>query len=197
MIRWFEKRLRLSRFWMNLKLLEVTMVGAAPKATAAVVAAAGAMLEKLQTDDAVTGMIVSRAVLEPFGTTAADALNLYNILEDVLSKTEEQRTQAVKQMSATLGAAAARNFDNRLRVQQDGIRLLMVVLARKVEDEFKNRAHVLRAPVYGACEYVAAAVEELRHQYERTHDPSNSDTSPNYERIRVNSSLLTFAAGGW
>jgi hypothetical protein len=197
MIRWFEKKLRMSRLWMNLKLLEVTIVGVSPQATAAVVAAAGAMLEGLQTDNPMSGIIMSRAVLEPFGTTASDALNFYNVLEDVLSKAEAQRTQAVKHMSATLGAIAAHDFDHQLRVQQDGVRLLMVALARKVEDDFKSSARVLRESVHGATDHVPAAVEQLRQQYERSHSPSTTATPPNYEKIRVNSNLLAFAAIGW
>ena len=145
---WLESKLRAGRFAMNLKLLEVELLGSSPQHRASILVAAGAMLEKLQADDPMTGMLLGRAVLDPFETTPEVALNYYSILEDVLGATERQRKQAVRQMSAHLSAVSAEDFDRQLRIQQDGMRLLMVALARKVDEKFQAKVRKLREPIY-------------------------------------------------
>ena len=194
---WLESKLRAGRFAMNLKLLEVELLGSSPQHRASILVAAGAMLEKLQADDPMTGMLLGRAVLDPFETTPEDALNYYNILEDVLGATERQRKQALRQMSAHLSAVSAEDFDRQLRIQQDGMRLLMVALARKVDEKFQAKVRKLREPIYESRGQISAAIADLKSQYELTPRRSPSEVQPNYEVIRVKSELFCFAVVGW
>ncbi len=193
---WLAKKLRAGRFTMNLKLVEAELIRSPPQHRAAILVAAGAMLEKLQADDPMTGMLLGRAVLEPFGTTPEEAINLYNVLEDVLGATEHQRKQTMKQMTAQLGAESAKAIDHQIRIQQEGMRLLMVALARKVDDQFKTKTGKLREPLYESKEYIDATIAAFRNQYEKIQS-SASSVQPNYERIKVNSELFAFAIVGW
>ena len=197
MVRWLESKLRAGRFAMNLKLAETDMVKSSPQHRASVLVAAAAMLEKISTDDFMTGTLLVRAILEPFGTTPDDALNFYNVLEDVLNTTEQQRKQVVKHMAAQMGADAAHDFDRQLQVQQQGIRLLMVALARKVDESFKSKAKVLREAIYGAKEQISPAVDSFRSQQELTASPATQSPPPHYENIRIKADLFAFAAVGW
>ena len=195
---WLANKLRAGRFAMNLKLVETELIGSSIDYRATILVAAGAMLEKLQVDDPMTGILLSRAVLEPFGTSPEDALNFYNVLEDVLGTTEQQRKHAVKQMSAHLGAVSAKDFDRQLRIQQEGMRLLMIALARKVDDQFRPKARKLREPLYESKENIPASIAALKSQYERTRNPlSSSSMQPNYEQIKIKSELFAFAVVGW
>lgn len=194
---WLASKLRAGRFAMNLKLAETDMAKSTPQHCATVLVAAAAMMEKLSSDDFVTGTLLSRAVLEPFGTTPDNALNFYNVLEDVLSSTEQQRKQVVKHMASKMGSNAARDLDQQLQVQQQGIRLLMVALARKVDDSFKPKAKVLRAVLYDARDQIAAAVDSLKQQQEVTAGVTPQTPAVKYENIKVNAELFSFAAVGW
>lgn len=194
---WLASKLRAGRFAMNLKLVETDLVGAAPQERASALVAAAAMIEKLSIDDVMTGMLLGRAVLEPFGTTPDDALNFYNVLEDVLNVTEQQRKQVVKHAGARMGRDAARDIDRELQVHQQGIRLLMVALARKVDESFKPKARVLREALYDAKEQIVSAVDLFKTRQELTASLATQGSPPNYANIKVTAELFAFATVGW
>ena len=194
---WLTNKLRAGRFSMNLKLSEMDLAKATPQHCAAVLVAAAGMMEKLSTDDFMTGALLSRAVLDPYGTTSDDALNFYNVLEDVLNATEQQRKQGVKHMAALMGSNAANDLDRQLQVQQQGIRLLMVALARKVDASFKPKANILREALYAAKDQIAPAIETCKMQQELTSGLATQSSSANYENIKVKAELFAFAAVGW
>ena len=194
---WLASKLRAGRFTMNLKLVETDLARSVPQHRASVLVAAAGMIEKLSVDDFVTGTLLTRAVLEPFGTTPDDALNFYNVLEDVLDATEQQRKQVVEHMTSQMGADAAQDLNRQLQVQQQGIRLLMVALARKVDDSFKPKAKVLREALYDAKEQISPAIDSFKSQQELTVSLARQSPPPNYENIKVIAELFAFAAVGW
>lgn len=194
---WITSKFRAGRFNMNLTLLKTDLELVDKSHSASVIVAAAAMIEQVSQDDFITGSLLSRAVTEPFGTTAEQALQLYNTLEDVLTATESQRKQAVSNAASIMGVDNARKFDMQLQIQQQGMRLLMVCLARKTDESFKSKARVLREKLYDSADCISLAIACLKSIDATTATATRSSEPRNYEAIEVTASLLAFAVVGW
>jgi len=152
---------------MNLQLLKSDLAGSLAQHHAAVIVEAAAMLTKLQSDDFVMGRLLMRAAFE-FGASSQDAESLYDALEDVLSMAEAQRKQTSKHAKELLGADGAQNMNHRALVQEQGLRLLLVALARRADESFKAKARALREGLYEAKEEISTVVAHLQREDQLT-----------------------------
>lgn len=194
---WFAKMLSASRYAMNLKLLEADLLKTSSNQHANVIVAAAAFLEKISKDDFTTGTLLSRAVLEPFGTSEESAKAFYNTIEDVLNATEAQRKKTREVIAARHGENAAQIVDQHLAVQHQSLRLLLVALARKADDRFKIKARSLRECLCEAQPHIADAVAELRQFHEHTSGMGSPAELPDFEVVEVQADLFCFACVGW
>ena len=182
---------------MNLTLLKADLDSADQNHSASVIVEAAAIIEQISQDDFTTGNALSRAVTEPFAISEAHALQLYNTLEDVLTTTESQRALVVRNAASILGAEHAQVFERQLQKQQQAMRLLMVALARKVDESFKPKARVLREKLYDSKDGIDQALANMKSQDTITAATRTSSESKNYQSIEVTASLIAFAAIGW
>lgn len=191
---WFTKKLRAGRYSMNLQVLEAGLRGTPADHWADAIVAAAAVVKRLQTDNFVVGTRLDRAVLEPGGCTQVEAEGFYDTLEDVLGVADAQLKGLRKAATARLGAEGALQLEKRAQVHSDGIRLLMVALARQADEAFKIKARVLREPLCGADEALGPAVTRLQAA-EALMDPRH--TPDDFDAIRTKASLFSMSALGW
>lgn len=126
-----------------------------------------------------------------------EAENLYNALEDVLNAPEAQRKQILRHAADRLGADAANALEHRARIQQEGLRLLLAALARKVDDDFKVKARALRNPLYEARSSVEQALSSLRQEDSISGGLGLPKQDRDYERFGVQASLIAMSFLGW
>jgi hypothetical protein len=194
---WLTDKLRSGRYSMNLQLLQADLASSSKQHRASVVVAAAAMLAKLQVDDFITGTQLERAAFGVIGTSSEEASGFYNALEDVLSMAEAQRKQVVKQATDRLGAEGAKEMNRHAQIQQQGIRLILVALARKVDDSFKAKARILRESMYESKELISTEVSSLKQQDELTASLSLNIQQRDYESIEVKAELIALSFVGW
>ena len=181
---------------MNLQHLEAALHAATPYQVAEIVVAAVAMLERVRSDDPILGTVLKRTILEPRGASSEDALSFYNVLEDILTATEAHRKLTVKQVNSLGDPNAVAEVDRHAKQQQSGLRLLMVALARKVDPQFKPKAHRVREPIFSAYDQIAAAVEALRDKSALV--PSLAlAKSQDFSVIRTTAEVFALAFPGW
>jgi hypothetical protein len=181
---------------MNLQHLEAALQAATPYQVAEIVVAAVAMLERVRSDDPILGTVLTRTILEPRGAPPEDSLSFYNSLEDILTATEAHRKSTMKQVSSLGDTTAVAEVDRHAKQQQNGLRLLMVALARKVDPKFKTKAHRVREPLFSAYDQIPAAVESLREKAALV--PSLAlAKSPDFSVIRTTAEVFALAFPGW
>jgi len=193
---WFTSRLRAGRYSMNLQLLKADLSGSSAQHHAVVIVEAAAMLVKLQADDFVMGSLLERAAFES-GASSQDAENLYDALEDVLSTAEAQRKQISKHAMERLGAEAAQSMNRRAMAQEQGLRLLLVALARRADESFKAKARALREGLYGARESIPAVVANLQREDQLTNSLGLNAQERDYENIQLRAELIGMSFLGW
>lgn len=193
---WLVNRLRAGRYSMTLQLLKADLSGASAQHHAAVIVEAAAMLTKLQADDFVMGTLLERAAFE-LGTSSQDAESLYDALEDVLSAAEAQRKQIAKHAKERLGAEAAQSMNRRAQVQGQGLRLLLVALARRADESFKAKARVLREGLYGAKDAIPAVVADLQREDQLTNSLGLNAQEKDYENIQLKAERIGMSFLGW
>jgi hypothetical protein len=194
---WIASKFRAGRFSMNLTLLKTDLDVANTAHCAAVITAAAAMVEQVSQDDFISGTLLSRAVTEPFAVTPEQALQFYNTLEDVLTAAESQRKQAINNAASILGFDGAKKLDQQLQIQQQGMRLLMVALARNTDESFKSKARVLRDKLYDSKDSIKQAISAMKEQDAMSTSAKIKSADRNYESIEITASLLAFAVVGW
>ena len=194
---WIARKLRAGRYSMNLQLLEADLQGSSVPHRASVVVAAAAMIAKVQADDIMMGMQLDRAILDSLNSTMEAAQSFYNILEDLLTTTEEQRKQVVKHTKGQFGLDAAQDIDRRVRLQQQGIRLLLVALARQVDDSFKAKARKLREALYESHPEIEAAVAALEREDLLLAAINTTEPPRNYDVVRNKAKLFSYTFVGW
>ena len=197
MASWIARKIRAGRLSMNLNALEAGVLAAPPQRRAEMVVAAASLVQKLRKDDFILGAQLERAVLEPRGTAAEDAESFYNSLEDILTATELHRKQVVKQIASQSGRDASMAVDQNAKLKQQGIRLLMVALARKVDTDFKPKAHRVREPLYEAEPHIATAVSALVALNQFASTDGMRFENEDFEVIKTIADLLCFSFIGW
>lgn len=193
---WIAKKFRAGRFSMNLQLLETDLSTASPRQVAEVICAAAGMIEKLRGDDFVTGVRLSKAATDSGSADPDEALFFYNSLEDILGATESHRKQVMKQLSAHGGMASA-EVDLQARLQQSGLRLLMVSLARKIDDDFKLKARSLREKLFEARSEIPGAVQAMSAKAELVRGATVHGEPQDFEGIQTTAELFAFTFLGW
>jgi len=194
---WIVKKIRAGRFAMNLKLLEEDIRDLNSDGVAAIIVAAASMLVKVRIDDFITGSGLIKAATESSYISSEDALFFYNSLEDILTATEAHRNKITHQIAASAGSSAASEVERHARLQQSGLRLLMVSLARKVDDAFKPKARVLREKLYSARSAIPSAVVTLEKLANLTQAiPARGDPQ-DFEQIETTAELFSYSFLGW
>lgn len=193
---WFTNRLRAGRYSMNLQLLKVDLSGSSAQHHAVVIVQAAAMLAKLQADDFVLGKLLEKAAFGS-GASSQEAENLYKALEDLLFTFEAQRKQISKQLKERLGAETAQSMNRRALVHEQGLRLLLVALARTADDSFKEKARALREGMFGARESIPSVVAELQREDQLTNNLGLNAQERDYENIQVTAKLIWIHILGW
>jgi len=181
---------------MNLQLLKADLSGSSAQHHAAVIVEAAAMLAKLQSDDFAMGNLLERAAFES-GGSSQDAENLYDALEDVLSVAEAQRKQISKHAKDRLGAEASQSMNRRALVQEQGIRLLLVALARRADESFKAKARALREGLYSAREAISTVTADLQREAQLTNGLGLNPQERDYENIQLKAELIGMSFLGW
>jgi hypothetical protein len=194
---WIAKKFRAGRFAMNLKLLEEDVRDSSIDGVAAIIVAAASMLVKVRSDDFITGSGLTKAATESTPIASEDALFFYNALEDILAATEAHRKQVIQKVTALTGPSAAKEVDRQARLQQSGLRLLMVSLARKVDADFKPKAHILQEKLYSAKSAIPAAVVDLETLATLTKSALEGGESQDYEQIQTTAELFSYSFLGW
>ena len=194
---WIAKKFRAGRFAMNLKLLEEDIRNLDSNGVAAIIVAAASMLEKVRSDDFTTGSGLIKASTESSYISSEDALFFYNSLEDILTATEAHRKTITRQIAAGAGSSSAGEVDRHARLQQSGLRLLMVSLARKVDDDFKPKARVLRENLYSAKAAIPSAVNTLIKMTRLTQSSAGGSDPQDFEQIQTTAELFSYSFLGW
>lgn len=143
-----------------------------------------------------TGTMLERAAFET-GSNSQDAENFYNLIEDILSALEAQAKQVQRDVTQRVGADAALMFQKRAQLQQQGIRLILAALARKVDPAFKEKVSVLREGLYETRTALPKAIAALRQEDALTADLGIASADRDYERIEVRASLIAMSFLGW
>ena len=193
---WLTKKLRSGRYLMNLKLLEAELAGSSSQHHAEVIVAAAGMLAKLQADDFIAGIQLERAAFESMSASPQDIEALYDALEDVLNLTEAQRKQ-LQNASGQLGIEAARDMDRRVEIQQQGLRLILVSLARKADDGFKAKAKTLQRGFFSARDAIEGVISKLRRQDELVASLGIGAATRDYESMKVKAKIIAFSFVTW
>ena len=161
MLTWIAGHLRSRRYTANLAALEVALKSGSPKRQAAVLVNAAAMMDKLRRDIPNEGQLLESAVLFPSGVLPDVAAALYKLIDGVLRQIQAQRKVAVKHVASQLGGGSASYFDNELELQVDGLRLVLVALARSVDDSLRKKAHSLTS-IYDASREIPGALADMK-----------------------------------
>ena len=194
---WITDKLRAGRYSMNLQLLEADLTAASSLHRATVMATAVNMIEKMQADDFITGSLLDRVVMEPFGTSEDVAQGFYNTLEDVLNAAEKQRKQILQHTISRLGADAAKDMDRRAQTHQQGIRLLMVVLARKADPQFKTKTRKIKELLFDAGSEIDAAVNVFEREHKALASVAPDTTARDFGAFRQSVKAFSFTLLGW
>lgn len=155
---WLKSLMKGSRYAMNRKQAEWLASEIEPPGIARAVVAASAFVETLNASgkehEQLIGRMLSRAMRDSAPGAPADAMHLYNLIEDQLAKT--------KRLFESLRAKGVEISEPDSQEGELGFRLILVSLARIAEPSFRTTTGAIRPAISEATAHIGEAV--LRHQ---------------------------------